>query len=483
MLPMTRSGSGCADVLAAITVVVCAACATHGQESSDSDDKELTFHAPPAALAEGAVTSDWPAFLGPTHDGKSVETGLLSKWPAGGPKLVWERKTGSGGFASPAVKGDRLVHFYRDGDQEHVICVDAETGRRIWSFEYATAYKDRYGFNGGPRSSPVIDGEHVYTHGAGGKLHCLNLRSGEIVWKRDTSAEYEVPQNFFGVSSTPLVEGDLLIVNVGAPQGPCVVAFNKLSGEPVWQAGDEWTASCGSPIPAVVHGRRRVFVFAGGDSRPPSGGLLSIDPANGAIDVRFPFRSTKYESVSASSPVVIENSVFISTSYGTGGVLLDLSVGGGHKVAWNTNDLNTHFDTPTHVDGYLYGFDGSNQRDTALVCLDMKTGKSVWREQLVWRETFDVNGKPRTLTFTPGRGSLLWADGRFLCLGESGHLLQLELTPKGVRVLQRVWLFNAPETWVPPVLSRGLLYVTQNAAGRLKKSSPRLLCYDLRGAR
>ncbi|MCH7873588.1 MAG: PQQ-like beta-propeller repeat protein, partial [Planctomycetes bacterium] len=482
MLPMTRSGSGCADVLAAITVVVCAACATHGQESSDSDDKELTFHAPPAALAEGAVTSDWPAFLGPTHDGKSVETGLLSKWPAGGPKLVWERKTGSGGFASPAVKGDRLVHFYRDGDQEHVICVDAETGRRIWSFEYATAYKDRYGFNGGPRSSPVIDADRVYTHGAEGKLYCLDLTSGKVVWKRDTSAEYDVPQNFFGVGSTPLIEGNLLIVNVGAPGGPCVVAFDKLSGKPVWTAGDKWTAGYGSPIPAVVNGKRRVFVLSGGDSNPPTGGLLSIDPASGAIDFRFPFRSSKQISVNASSPVIVDNSVFISSSYDTGGLLLTLLPNGGPQTAWTTNDLAAHFDTPTHVNGYLYGFTGMGQRDTSLVCLDLKTGKAAWTRQLEWRETLQVRGKERSLSFTPGRGSLLYVDGSFLCLGESGHLLQLDLSPKGPRVLQRAWLFNAPETWTPPVLSRGLLYITQNARGRLGKTPPRVLCDDLGGA-
>ena len=210
--------------------------------------------------------------------------------------------------------------------------------------------------------------------------------------------------------------------------------------------------------------------------------LLSINPTGGAIDFRVPFRSSKYTSVNAASPVIIDNSVFISSSYGTGGVLLNLLPAGNHQTAWTTNDLASHFDTPTHVNGYLYGFTGMDQRETALVCLDLKTGKAAWREQLEWRDTMQVRGQERILSFTPGRGSLLYVDGRFLCLGESGHLLQLELSPKGPRVLQRAWLFNAPETWTPPVISRGLLYITQNARGRLGRTSPRLLCYDLRGA-
>ena len=111
---------------------------------------------------------------------------------------------------------------------------------------------------------------------------------GKLVWKRDIATEYSVPQDFFGTASTPLVEGQLLIVNVGAPGGPCVVGLDKTTGREVWRAGKEWGPSYASPVPAVVHGKRRVFVFAGGESSPPTGGLLSIDPANGRVDFSFP---------------------------------------------------------------------------------------------------------------------------------------------------------------------------------------------------
>ena len=129
-------------------------------------------------------------------------------------------------------------------------------------------FEDRYDDNG-PRSSPVIDATRAYTVGAQGKLHCLDLGTGRLIWKRDLEAEYRVRQDFFGTASTPLVEGQLLIVNVGAPGGPCVVGFDKATGQEMWRAGTAWGPSYASPVPATVYGKRRVFVFAGGESRPP----------------------------------------------------------------------------------------------------------------------------------------------------------------------------------------------------------------------
>ena len=221
----------------------------------------------------------------------------------------------------------------------------------------------------------MIDGDRVYTIGAEGKLHCLKLETGQLYWKRDVAGEFKVPQDFFGVASTPLIEGDSLIVNVGAPGGPCVAAFDKRTGKMMWGTGDLWGASYASPVPAVVHGKRRLLVFAGGESQPPTGGLLGIDPVTGAIDFQFPWRSRSYESVNASCPVAIGNQVFVSASYKTGGALLDLLPGGGHKVAWTTPEFGLHFNTPIHRDGYLYGFDGRNEPDAALACVELATGK------------------------------------------------------------------------------------------------------------
>ena len=423
-------------------------------------------------LASDAVTSDWPTFLGPTHDGVSTETRLNRELP---PPLIWEFAKGTG-YTSPVVVGERLVLVHRIGEEEIIECLHAETGASQWQFRYTTAFEDRYGYNNGPRASPIIDGERVYTMGAEGKMHCLELASGEVMWNRDLRTEYAVTQDFFGTASTPLVEGQLLIVNVGAPSGPSVVGFDKTTGDEIWRAGTEWGPSYASPVPALVHGRRRVFVFAGGESAPPTGGLMSIDPATGRVDFTFPWRSRGFESVNASCPVVFDNKVFISASYRRGSALVEVLPDFTHRVAWTTQDFGLHFNTAIHRNGYLYGFDGRNEGDASLACVDAATGRVVWRETPEWTETIET----RTVIAGIYRGSLMAVDGAFLCLGELGHLLWLDLTPEGYEEVSRAWLFAARESWVLPVLSRGLLYVAQNARDFLQDTGPRLLCYDLR---
>ena len=309
-----------------------------GNAPSPATHPGVRFHTKPKPLPPGAVTHDWTSFLGPSHNGVSTETRLLKDWPEGGPPLVWELAKGTG-YTSPAIHGSRLVYFYRQGQEEIVDCLHPETGQRYWTFRYPTGYSDRYGYNNGPRCSPVIDGNRVYIYGAEGQLHSLDLKSGAVHWKRHLSREFRVPQDFFGVASTPLVEGNQLIVNVGAPGGPSVIALDKATGKLVWEAGDRWGPSYASPVPATVRDKRRIFVFAGGESRPPTGGLLSIDPANGKIDFRFPWRSRSYESVNASNPVVIGNQVLISASYKTGAALLDLLPDSTHRIGLDRTPL------------------------------------------------------------------------------------------------------------------------------------------------
>jgi outer membrane protein assembly factor BamB len=430
----------------------------------------------PRPLPRGAVTHDWASFLGPSHNAVSTETRLTRVLP---PPLVWEFPKGTG-YASPAVAGQRLVLIHRLDDEEIIECLHPTTGSSHWRFRYPTAFEDRYGYNNGPRASPVIDRQRVYTVGAEGKMHCLELMTGAVVWRRDLRAEYKVPQDFFGTASTPLVEGPLLIVNVGAPGGPCVVGLDKATGREVWRAGDEWGPSYASPVPAVIHGRRRVFVFAGGESDPPTGGLLSIDPATGQVDFAFPWRSRTRESVNASCPVVFDNKVFISASYRTGSALVAVQPDFTPKVLWTTQEFGLHFNTAIHRGGYLYGFDGRNEPDASLACVDAATGKIVWRETPEWTETIGRGGRGRTQLVGTYRGSLLAVDGQYLCLGEMGHLLWMNLTPKRYALVARARLFAARESWTLPVLSRGLLYVVQNTRDIDRVTGPRLLCYDLR---
>ena len=444
---------------------------------ASSAHAQTRLHRSPKPLSDDAVTHDWTSFLGPSSNAVSTETHLSRTLP---PPLVWEFGKGSG-YASPAIAGSRLVFIHRLGNEEIVECLHPETGSRLWQYRYGSVYRDRYGYNNGPRSSPVIDGDRVYTLGAEGMLHCLQLGSGEVVWTRDLQREYRVSQDFFGTASTPLIEGSRLVINVGAPGGPTVVALDTATGQEIWRAGSEWGPGYASAVPAVVHGQRRVFVYAGGESSPPTGGLMCIDPATGAVDFAFPWRSKTYESVNASCPVVFDNTVFISSSYRTGSALVEVLPDFTHRVVWTTLDFGLHFTTAIHRAGHLYGFDGRNQGDASLACVEAATGKVVWRETPQWPEVFELGGRQRQQIMGTARGSLLAVDGQFLCLGELGHLLWVDLTPEGYREVSRAWLMAARESWVLPVLSRGLLYVAQNTRDLLQGIGPRLLCYDLRG--
>jgi hypothetical protein len=225
-----------------------------------------------------------------------------------------------------------------------------------------------------------------------------------------------------------------------------------------------------------------VFVLAGGESRPPTGGLLSIDPATGKVDFAFPWRSRTYESVNAAAPVIVGDQVFVSATYRTGAALLNLKSDGSYEQAWVNPQFDLHWTTAIHKDGYLYAFAGRNEPDAGLMAVELKTGSVAWREIPEWEEQISANGREQTFTASTLRGSLLRVDGRFLALGELGHLLWLDLSPKGYRELSRTRLFLARETWSLPVLSHGLLYVSQHGRGLASREDPRLLCYDLRAS-
>lgn len=460
----------------------------------------VTFHAAPKPLPAGAVTHDWTSFLGPTHNGISTETKLLRKWPANGPKKVWELSRGIS-YSSPTIKGDYLIYSHRVDDEVLVECLHPATGRQYWQFSYPTEYRDRYGYGSGPRASAVIDGNRVYVLSVEGDFLCLELKTGRVIWQRNVNRDFGVSQDFFGTVGTPLLQGQFLILNVGGERGPCVVAFNKLTGRAVWTAGkNNWGPSYASPMPATIHGQRRVLIFAGGDSDPPTGGLLSVNPANGAVDFEFPWRSTKYESVNASCPISFGGDrVFVSATYRTGSALLKINKDFSHSTVWtmpdrennklrggeepeDDNRLGLHWNTPVYKDGYLYAFDGRNEPDASLACVDVKTGKVKWRTEPEWEEELEFNGQTQKLVLSTLRGNLLHVDGKFLCLGELGHLMWLDLTPDGYKELERSRLFLARETWALPVISHGLLYITQNTRDIVSGSGPRLICYDLRAA-
>ena len=418
----------------------------------------LTFHQDPKALPPDAVTEDWPRFLGPRHNLHSRESRLLKVFPKQGLSKVWEVQRGSG-HAPTIISGRRLVMFHVLDGREVIECLDTETGQRYWKYEYPVRLGSSYGIDDAPRSGPVTDGELVFVAGIRGDLHCLELRSGRVRWKRNLEEDYGPAPFFFGRGGCPLVYGDQLIVNVGGKI--CVGGFDKKTGQLLWSSKHEWNASYASPVPAVLRGKERVLVFAGGMVDPPTGGLLSIDPVNGRIDDAFPWRARMFASVNAASPVVVGDAVFITESYTEGGALVGIMADRDFRLQWKAPRFGSQFTTPVFHEGHLYGVCGT--AGTEIVCQEVRSGEEKWRDSI------DLEGARL------GRASLLRVDGAFLCLGAQGTLLWLDLSPRGVRVLARTQLFRAPETWGVPALSRGLLYVNQNAFGS------RLVCYDVRG--
>ncbi|MBI3837090.1 MAG: PQQ-like beta-propeller repeat protein [Planctomycetia bacterium] len=431
--------------------------------------------------ATGQHGSDWPSFLGPTGDSKSSERGILTKWPEGGPPLVWQLSLGTG-YGMPVIRSDRLFQFDRHGDQARLRCLESKTGKLLWTFEYTSGFQDLYGYDNGPRCSPVADPERVYIFGAEGMLHCLSVADGQLLWKVDTPAQFGVIQNFFGVGSTPAIEGDLLIVQVGGSppesksvppgrldqvvgNGSGIVAFDKKTGEVRYKLTDE-LAGYASPVLSTIGPRRWCFVFA-------RGGLVGFDPVSGKLDFHFPWRAPILESVNASNPVVVGERVFISETYGPGSALLRVKPGEA-QVEWSDEKrrrdkaMQTHWNTPVHHEGYLYASSGRHTENAELRCIELATGNVMWSQP--------------DLT----RSSLLYVDGHFVCLSEDGTLRLLRANPKKYDPVAEVVLaekasqpnpfgFRSPRllkppAWAAPILSHGLLYV---------RGADRLVCLEL----
>jgi outer membrane protein assembly factor BamB len=424
--------------------------------------------APNALFAQG---SDWPKFLGPLGASVSTEKGIIAPWPNEGLKIVWQKQVGAG-YGMPTISNGKLYHFDRNGQNLRLTCMDAKTGAPLWTYEYLSIYKDSFGYNNGPRCSPLIDSDRVYLYGVEGMLHCLKADSGKLVWNFNVNKEFNVIQNFFGVGSTPAIEGDLLIAQVGgSPEGSTsrdlfnqtlkangsgVVAFNKHTGKVVYKISNE-LASYSSPVLATINGRRWCFVFA-------RGGLLGFDPANGKIEFEYSFRSPDVESVNASNPVVIGDQVFISECYGPGSALLKVKPGGYEVLRDESKKLKKsmqcHWMTPIYHDGYLYGCSGRHTPAADLRCIELATGKIMWSE--------------RGLT----RSSLLMVDGHFICLSEDGALRLLKVNPQKYEEVSTLELKD-PRTkqalleypcWAAPILSHGLLYL---------RGEERLVCLEL----
>jgi formylglycine-generating enzyme required for sulfatase activity/outer membrane protein assembly factor BamB len=396
------------------------------------------------AAAPKETHTGWPQFLGPTRDGASAETGLLQTWDKKGPPKVWEKDVGEG-YSSPVVVGERVILFHRVGDEDLVECLDVADGKRRWKYAYPTSYQDALGKGNGPRATPLVADGKVYTLGAQGVLLCLDLEKGTKVWSRELLKDYKVKRSYFGVGTSPLVEGDLLLVNVGGANGAGIVAFNKNDGKEVWKATNH-DASYSSPVAATIDGVRHAIFFT-------REGIVSLDPANGAERFGLHWRSKMDASVNAATPLVVGNELFVSASYGTGAILADVKKDKLVEVWSNDQSLSCHFNTPVYRDGFLYGFDGREDVGGAVLrCVELKTGKVRWEK----------NGF--------GSGSTLLAEGNVILLSEDGDLVLLGATPDKYDEKAKATVLTGPVR-ANMALANGKLYA---------RGDKKLACWNLK---
>lgn len=422
-------------------------------------------------VAASPPGQDWPGFLGPTGDAKSAEL-IQHDWPAGGPKVLWWRAAGEG-YSAPAVAEGRVFVFERVGDEARLLAWDAATGADLWRVGYETHYEDSYGYSGGPRAAPVVDGERVFIYGADGRLRAHAVADGKLLWEVDTAARFGVVQNFFGVGASPVIEGELLIAQVGGSpagsppissgkvvgNGSGIVAFDKATGAVRYQLTDE-LASYATPRLATIAGRRWGFAFT-------RGGLVGFEPTLGKLDFFFPWRAKKLESVNAAMPVVMGDTVLLSESYGPGSALLKVRPGG-YEVLWQDGPreqrLRQHWSTPVFHQGTLYASSGQASGEAELRAVEAATGKVLWREPGL------------------GRAALTYADGHLLVLTETGRLLLVKASPERFQKVAEVDLGTGARAenslakggataapadgprlrfpaWNAPVLARGRLYL------------------------
>ena len=417
-------------------------------------------------------SDDWPQFLGPNANGISAEKGLIDSFPASGPPLVWEKQIGNG-YSAPSVSAGKLVLHHRIGAEEIVEAFNPADGKSIWRYAYPSKFVDPYGYSNGPRCTPLLTTDRCYTFGAEGKLLCLELDTGKKVWERDTQKDWEVPEAFFGVGSTPIIEGDLLIVMVGGQPNSGVVAFNKNTGEAVWEGVGEknwqgqpmtgwrgertvdWKrfrqdkqASYSTPVAANVNGERLIFCLM-------RQGLVAVSPTNGAVKFSYWFRAEVDESVNAANPVVISNHVFISTAYYRVGSALLKVLPGNREIepVWRSTALEIHWTTPIFHDGFLYAFSGRNEPDARFRCVEYMTGKVGWDRDERWRP---YGAAPNTY----GRGSAIMADGKLIVLGEAGLLGLFRVSSEAAQELGR---YQVPQMkypcWAAPILSDGRVFL------------------------
>ena len=393
-------------------------------------------------LLGAGPASDWPQLLGPQRNGIYTGPPLAKVWPKAGPSVVWKREVGQG-FAGPAVSGERLILYHRAENQAVVACLDTHSGKELWKAGHTTDYRDDFGFDEGPRATPTIAEGRVFTFGAEGRLSCWKLETGDSLWSVDAPKEFGSRKGFFGRATSPLVEGGLVILMPGGREGAGVVALDAATGKVRWKATSD-EASYSSPTLATVNGKRIVFALT-------REALVALQPTDGHVIFRHPWRPRESASVSAATPLVVEDMIFLSACYGAGASLFRFKESGPEEI-WSRDDaLSNHYATSVCHGGFLYGWHGRQEQGCELRCVELKTGKVRWSEAGL------------------KAGSVTLAGDELLLLTERGLLLRAPATPEGFKPTARVQVL-ASDVRAFPALAGGFLFA---------RSKDRLVCLNL----
>jgi outer membrane protein assembly factor BamB len=404
--------------------------------------------APPAAHAQlKAAPGDWPGWRGADRTGVSAETGLLKKWPEGGPKLLWKATGLGGGYPTPSVAGGRVFLMGLQDKEEFVMALDVKEGKKLWSTKVGAVGENRGPQYPGPRSTPTIDGDLLYVLGSDGDLVCAETATGKVRWRRHLRKEFEGRAGLWAYAESPLIDGDVLVCTPGGPSAT-LLALNKKSGAVLWKcAGPDYNvAGFASVIVAEAAGVKQYVQFLGP-------GVVGVAAKDGKL---LWWYRDNVGSISAATPIFHDGCIFASAS-GMGGAggdaLLRLTPsdkGVDAKQVYLVRGITNHHGGVIRVGEYLYGTGGNG-----LVCLEFETGKVVWKDRSI------------------GQGSLVVADGHVYLRGVNGQVALVEATPAGYKERGR---FRQPNrsrfpTFAHPVVAGGRLYLRDEDV---------LLCYDVK---
>jgi len=377
--------------------------------------------APATAGKPAAGGLDWPRWRGPDGNGISKDT----RWnPAAlkDAKPVWKVNVGEG-FSSVSIEGQRLFTMgFKDGN-DIVWCRDAGTGAEVWKHSYPC----ERGEHPGPRCTPTVDGGFVYTFSRKGNIFCLKESDGSVVWQKNAMSDFQAGNLQWGLTSSPHIEGDELILNAG----PCGLALKKKTGEKVWSSG-AGVGGYAAAVPYTLAGKRCVVIFSQNTIR-------GADLKTGEQKWSHPWK-TDYD-VNAADPIVSGSHVFLTSGYNRGCALLDISAGT-PKVVYENKALASHFSSPVLIAGHIYGMTG-NTGGGQLVCLDFKTGAEKWKQNL-------------------GFGSLTAVGDKLIVLTEKGTLFVVEASPAGYKEVASAKDVIGATCWTSPVFCRGFIYCRNN---------------------